>query len=99
MKLNVLNYELGYEGGAHPTYATIILVPVITNFFFTAFQWWKGQKSLEKKLYSLPFLLAQLYPPFLAYQTIVLLVTRNTKFFEALKRFENVSFIGKFVKT
>jgi len=88
-----------YEGGSHPKYATAIILPVITNFFFTAFKWWKGQKGLEKKLYSLPFLLAQLYPPFLAYQTIVLLVTRNTKFFEALKRYEDVSFIEPFVES
>ena len=72
------------------------MVPVALAFLFTVNQWAKNESGWKKKLISLPFLLLQLYPPFAALRLVVYLITRNRKWFDANKVYnQSVASIGK----
>ena len=90
------NQFLGYPTRRHPRYAAAIMVPVALAFLFTVNQWAKNESGWKKKLVSLPFLLLQLYPPFAALRLVVYLITRNRKWFDANKVYnQSVASIGK----
>merc|ERR1719266_1636881 len=73
----------GYQAVKHPIYAAAMMVPVALAFLFTVNQWAKNESGWKKKLITLPFLLLQLYPPFAALRLVVYLITRNRKWFDA----------------
>ena len=91
-----INQFLGYQVVKHPIYAAAMMVPVALAFLFTVNQWAKNESGWKKKLITLPFLLLQLYPPFAALRLVVYLITRNRKWFDANKIYnQSVASIGK----
>ena len=73
-----------------------MMVPVALAFLFTINQWAKNESGRKKKLITLPLLLLQLYPPFTALRLVVYLITRNSKWFDANKIYnQSVASIGK----
>ena len=91
-----INQFLGYQAMKHPIYAAAMMVPVALAFLFTVNQWAKNESGLKKKLITLPFLLLQLYPPFAALRLVVYLITRNRKWFDANRIYnQSVASIGK----
>ena len=80
----------------HPGYAIAILMPVVVCLLFTANQWRKNETGTRDRLASLLFLLAMLYPPFVAARLIYLLIKRDRRWLEAKRNYDtNISGIGK----
>ena len=85
-----------HEVTPQPRYATAMIIPVVFCFVFTINQWWKNEIGLKWKLITLPFLVLQCYPPFVAVRLVILLITRNKQWFKAKKLYdESMSSIGK----
>jgi hypothetical protein len=80
----------------HPGYAVAILMPVIVCLLFTANQWRKNETGTRDGLASLLFLLAMLYPPFVAARLIYFLIKKDRRWLEAKRNYDtNISGIGK----
>ena len=80
----------------HPGYAIAILMPVIVCLLFTANQWRKNETGTRDRLASLLFLLAMLYPPFVAARLIYFLIKKDRRWLEAKRNYDtNISSIGK----
>ena len=80
----------------HPGYAIAILMPVIVCLLFTANQWRKNETGTRDRFASILFLLALLYPPFVAARLIYLLIKRDRRWLEAKRNYDtNISGIGK----
>ena len=80
----------------HPGYAIAILMPVIVCLLFTANQWRKNETGTRDRLASLLFLLAMLYPPFVAARLIYFLIKKDRRWLEAKRNYDtNISGIGK----
>ena len=85
-----------HEVTPQPRYATAMIIPVVFCFVFTINQWWKNEIGLKWKLITLPFLVLQCYPSFVAVRLVMLLITRNKQWFKAKKLYdESMSSIGK----
>ena len=79
----------------HPGYAIAILMPVVLCLLFTANQWRKNETGTRDRLVSLLFLLAMLYPPFVAARLIYFLIKKDKRWLEAKKKYDtNISTIG-----
>merc|ERR1712051_18102 len=77
-----------------------MMVPVALAFLFTINQWAKNESGWKKKLITLPLLLLQLYPPFTALRLVVYLITRNSKWFDANKIYnQSVASIEPFLES
>ena len=71
-------------------------MPVVVCLLFTANQWRKNETGTRGRLASLLFLLAMLYPPFVAARLIYFLVKKDRRWLEAKRNYDtNISGIGK----
>ena len=79
----------------HPWYAIATLMPVVVCLVFTMNQWWINEKPSDRLAY-LPIVIALLYPPFVAYRLIYLLIKKDRRWLEAKRNYDtNISSIGK----
>ena len=71
-------------------------MPVVVCLIFTVNQWRKNETGTRDRLVSLPFLMAMVYPPFLAAHLIYLLIKKDRRWLEAKRNYDtNISSIGK----
>ena len=79
------------------------MIPIVLSFIFTAKRWYSIEFGNDNKIYTgpwytIPFLLLQVYPPFLACKLIYLLIKKDRRYLEAKRLYDgNVSTIGKYM--
>ena len=75
------------EGGnpSHPKYAIAILTPVLLSWIFVAQHWYREEKGVRKKLWTLPFLILQCYPQYRALRVLYHAKWRKTNGWKRMK--------------
>ena len=56
----------------HPRFAFTMTIPILLSFMFLVPHWLKSEASLKEKIYSFPFLIAQIWPQIKVIELIIL---------------------------
>ena len=74
-----------YPALPHPKYAIAILTPVLLSWIFVTKQWYREEKGVSQKLWTLPFLILQCYPQYRALRVLYHAKWRKTNGWQRMK--------------
>ena len=78
-------YCIGRAKPSHPKYAIAILTPVLLSWIFVTKQWYREEKGVSQKLWTLPFLILQCYPQYRALRVLYHAKWRKTNGWQRMK--------------